>query len=156
MNPLEQLKDIHAAPDPGFWPLAPGWWLLMLMLLLLILAIVYFVKRYRILRRRRAIITAFQSVLTDHQDHSDATKMAAQLHRLIRQVMLANGEHQQLGLTGDAFLNYLDQSNDDQLFTKGIGRVLLDAPYRPQSAFDAPALHAAVMRWVRQQVRQLT
>lgn len=156
MNPLEQLKDIHAAPDPGIWPLAPGWWLLMLLLVLVIIAVVYIVKRYRITRRRRAIITAFESVLTDYQDRGDSTNMAAQLHRLIRQVMLANGEYQQLGLTGDAFLSYLDQSNDDQLFTKGIGRVLLDAPYRPQSIFDAPALHAAVMRWVRQQVRQFT
>ena len=153
MNPLAQLKDIHAAPDPGIWPLAPGWWLLMVLFASLIIAIVLVVKRYRHWRRRQAIINMFESVLTEYQNQGDATNMAAQLHRLIRQLMLANGEHQQLGLSGDAFLDYLDQSNDDQSFAKGIGRVLLDAPYQRQSAFDAAAPHTVVMQWVKQQVR---
>jgi hypothetical protein len=41
MNPadaqlLAELKDIHAAAAPGWWPPAPGWWLLALLLLLLL------------------------------------------------------------------------------------------------------------------------
>lgn len=155
MNPLEQLKDIHAAPDPGIWPLAPGWWLLMVLIILLIATAVYAIRRYRSLRRRRAILKEFESVFAGYQNHSDSNKLAAQLHRLIRRMMLANGERQQLGLTGEAFLSYLDQSSDDQLFTQGIGRVLLDAPYRPKSSFDVSALHAVVMQWARQQVGQV-
>ena len=41
MNPedaqlLAELKDIHGAADPGWWPPAPGWWLLALLLLLML------------------------------------------------------------------------------------------------------------------------
>lgn len=155
MNPLEQLKDIHAAPDPGWWPPAPGWWVLLGLLIVVALAVAYLYRRYRIHQRRRAVLHEFEAVYTHYQSNPDKARLAAGLHRLIRRLMLASGAYQQLGLTGEAFLDYLDDGLEGQPFRAGAGTALLQAPYQRQADFDAGELHQKVMLWARQQVRRL-
>lgn len=155
MNPLEQLKDIHAAPDPGWWPLAPGWWVLLAVLVLVSLAVIVIYRRYRAYQHRRAVLNEFEAVYTRYQSNPDRARLAAGLHRLIRRLMLATGAHQQLGLTGEAFLGYLDDGLEGQPFREGAGTALLQAPYQRQADFDAEDLHQKVMLWARQQVRRL-
>jgi len=159
MNPLEELKDIHAAPVPGWWPLAPGWWLLMVVLILLVVAMVYLFRYYRLRRRQRAILNKFKTVYANYQQDTNAAKLAVDLHQLIRRLMLLHGEQQQVGLAGEAFLHYLDQACDGQPFSDGPGRALLDIPYRPSSATDSSAslaepLYATVLQWAQRKVRQ--
>ncbi len=153
MNPLADLRDIHAAPDPGFWPLAPGWWLLAVLLLITLVALGYAIRWYRRRRRQQAILKQFRIVYRTYQDHLDTTRLAAELHRLMRRVMLAAGAQRQLGLSGEAFLDYLDSGAAGQPFTSGPGRALLDAPYQRQAEVDAEALQAVVQNWARRQLR---
>lgn len=155
MNPLDALKDIHAAPDPGIWPLAPGWWALLALLVLAGLLGVYLWRRYRRYCRQREVLHEFEAVYLRYQSNPDAGRLAAGLHRLVRRLMLASGAHQQLGLTGEAFLRFLDAGVDDAPFSNGVGRALVDAPYRPQADIDAEALYHTVMAWADRQVRAL-
>ncbi len=156
MNPLAELNDIHAAPDPGFWPLAPGWWVAMVLLIVIGMTISYLLRRYRLQRRRQAILDKFEAVFARYQDAADTVSLAADLHQLIRRLMLACGDRQQIGLVGDAFLGFLDQASDGAPFSEGAGRALLDWPYRPvdqvDSSLDAQALYAAVLQWAQQRV----
>lgn len=52
------------------------------------------------------------------------------------------------GLTGRAWLAFLDQVMEDRPFEEGSGRVLAEAPYRPGVQVDAEALVALVRRWI--------
>ena len=52
--PMLELRDIHAAPAPGWWPPAPGWWVLAILLaVLLVLGMLWLRRRYQRRRFRR-------------------------------------------------------------------------------------------------------
>ena len=54
MNPLAGLKDIHLPPEPGLWPLAPGWWVVIILLAAgLALSLWWAIRCYRSRRYRR-------------------------------------------------------------------------------------------------------
>ncbi len=157
MNPLEQLKDIHAAPDPGIWPLAPGWWILIVLVLLAITGVVYAVRRYQKFRRQQLVLGEFEAAFARYQKRSDVVVLTTELHQLVRRLMLASGEQRQMGLSGEAFLEYLDRGCDGQPFMQGAGRWLVDAPYRQvdsiNESFDGQSLYSAVFQWARSKVQ---
>ena len=142
------LKDIHLPAPVGWWPPAPGWWLLVLLLVLVALALWWFLRRPRpavpavVLARREldAITTAFVA-------HEDPRRLAAELSALVRRFVLADERSRAAaGMTGERWLEYLDERAGTPLFTVGPGRALMDAPYRPTADFDAAGLMEACGR----------
>jgi hypothetical protein len=53
-------------------------------------------------------------------------------------------------LQGEDWLEFLDRPFDDRPFADGIGRCLLEAPYRPDVDFDRQRLLALCRRWLAQ------
>jgi len=51
--------------------------------------------------------------------------------------------------TGERWLEYLDACGGGEDFRSGIGRVLIDAPFRAHCEYDSVALIALVRRFVR-------
>ena len=50
---------------------------------------------------------------------------------------------------GERWLEYLDTRGATDEFSRGIGRILVEAPYRPTTEYDTVALIALVRRWTR-------
>ncbi|QBB71989.1 DUF4381 domain-containing protein [Pseudolysobacter antarcticus] len=149
MNPNDApvLQDIHLPPDPSWWPPAPGWWLLAFVLFVMIALIVRFsVPRWRQRRRSVRALAEFENIVTSFHGQQNHLKLAADLSQYLRRVTLLRMPHA-VALSGDAWLDHLDTAAGTQEFRTGIGRVLLDAPYRPAQPFDAPALIALTRRW---------
>lgn len=154
MNPLDALKDIHAAPNPGFWPLAPGWWVLAALLIVVVtLSSIHILRWHRRRQLQQKVMNEFKNVLSQFEMDADTVTLASQLSLLIKRLMLARGERQALGLSGEKFLNYLDEVSEGAPFSEGVGRALLDAPYRQQTSVDGVELYATVFVWAQQQVR---
>jgi len=152
-NDAPVLQDIHLPPGPSWWPPAPGWWLVAFLLLVLIaLAVRFAVPRWQRRRRGIRVMAEFERIVTAFHNQQNHRKLAADLSRYLRRVTLLH-EPRAVAFSGDAWLAHLDAAAGTKKFRTGIGRVLLDAPYRPTQPFDAPALIALTRRWTRATLR---
>lgn len=151
MNPQgPELRDIHLPPDPSWWPPAPGWWVLALITLLLLAWAGR--KALRALRQRRwqrRVLAEFDQAVAAHVQAADRANLAAAISGVLRRAtrML---DARSAALEGEAWLCFLDARMRGTEFASGVGRVLLDAPFRPHAEFDSAALIALSRRWLQQ------
>lgn len=126
------LRDIHL-PDPiGWWPLAPGWWFL---IALIVAGLIYFLYR-RVLKwrhnaARRLALHELKRLRQAYEAGEDALVLSKSLSELMRRSMLAYAPRDEVaGLTGEAWLRWLDRGLDGEPFSAGAGRSLESLPYR--------------------------
>ena len=149
------LRGLHLPDAVGWWPLAPGWWLLGA---LLVFACFLLARRWM---RRRAHTAARRKALRQLEEsrsafayHGNAVTLGAEVSELLRRAMLAYAPRSEVaGLTGDAWLEWLDRDLDQPIFRDGAGRSLLELPYRnPETAIrdvDIEGMLAAVRERLR-------
>ncbi len=148
---LLQLKDIHLPEPPGVWPLAPGWYVLIALGTCVILWSLWWgIRRSRRWRIKRVARKRLQAILVEHQQSANAACAFSDLSVLLRRVALVFEGRKVAGLTGDAWLEFLDHSGQTQAFTQGVGRLLISEPY--QKAPDPKAIDELVQlveKWIR-------
>jgi hypothetical protein len=151
MNPATDagppLRDIHLPPAPGWWPPAPGWWVLAILAVALSAWLAVYLYRSWCRRRyRRAVMTELDRCVGTARD--DPAALAAALSNFLRRL----SRHQDAGkaaLAGEPWLAHLDRGAGSDEFTRGVGRVLIEAPFRRTVQYDSAALIALVRRWAR-------
>ena len=151
MDPRQiPLRDLHLPEAIGWWPLAPGWWFLIALALGLLgyLARRYWLRRARGAARRHAL-RRLNALTAEFEQHGDAVAFSSELSELLRRTMLAYAPRQQVaGLTGEAWLEWLDRDFETPRFQGETGRKLLELPYRRPghelSALDLVDVVAAV------------
>ena len=144
---MEQLplRDIHL-PDPvSWWPPAPGWWALSVGIPLLIAALAWL-----ILRRVTPIMLALREL--DFLESDQRMSAEAKLRRLsilLRRTALTLYSREHVaGLIGEDWLRWLDQAFGEPRFSRGPGRLLVDAPYRPAQPGPLKELLALSREWL--------
>ena len=147
-----ELRDIHMPPAPGWWPPAPGWWLLALVALAALSLLCLYVHRaWQRRRRRRAVLAELDRCIAAAR--GDPVELATALSRFLRR--LARQRHSDVvALSGSAWLEHLDRGVASDEFSAGIGRVLIDAPFRRAAQYDGAALQALVRRWTRRTLEE--
>jgi len=154
-DPLSQLRDIHLPQMISWWPPAPGWWLLLMLACLLLAGGWYLWRRWRPTDRKPALKAILTEALREF-DHVNSALQSGEsaampaLSVLMRRVavQLDSGA---AGLTGEAWLQWLDSRWQQQDFTDGAGRTLVESPYRAVSAADALALSSVCRDWLEAQ-----
>ncbi|MFQ5642255.1 MAG: DUF4381 domain-containing protein [Thiogranum sp.] len=149
--PALDLRDIHSAPPPGFWPPAPGWWLLAVLLVaVLVPASVWLYRRYRLYRRRRRVLAELEQLEAPGAQQHSAEFITA-VSTLLRRVALLRFERRRVAsLSGAAWLRFLDDTGGGGEFSTGAGQVLADGSYvsRPQD-IAADRLLELARRWIK-------
>lgn len=131
-QPEIPLRDLHLPEDIGLWPLAPGWWILIVLLtLLLVWAGWKAWQTHRHNAARRLAMRRLRELEEQYQESGDAVSFAKQLSALLRRAMLAYAPRDEVaGLTGEAWLEWLDDGLGLPMFETTTGRLLLELPYR--------------------------
>jgi len=151
MDPTQlPLRDLHL-PDPvGWWPLAPGWWIIIVLAVGGLGWLLYRGwQKYRYNAPRRYAIRSLAAIEAEYLADRNAARLGRQVSELLRRAMLAYAPRDAVaGLTGEAWLQWLDQDLPVPYFHTEGGRSLLALPYRdPAGDFsdvDVNALLAAV------------
>ena len=144
------LRDLHLPDAIGWWPLAPGWWAV---IVVATAALVYVAWRWRRAWQfnapRRHALRQLARFEAEYLEHRDPVVLGKQLSELLRRGMLAYAPREEVaGLTGEAWLRWLDEGMSVPYFHTEGGKSLLTLPYRdPDGDFsdiDVGALLSAV------------
>lgn len=142
------LRDIHLPPDPGWWPPAPGWWILgVFALVLLVLFLRVLRSRARERRWQHSVVIEVDRIAARHAAKPDPAQLAADLSQLLRRASLLL-DPRAAALQGEAWLGFLDARLGGDAFSQGVGRVLVDAPWRRAPTLDADALLVLTRSWL--------
>ena len=149
--PALDLRDIHSAPPPEFWPPAPGWWLLgVLVIAVLTVTTVWLYRRYRLYRQKQRVLAELDRINTLDADRQVAEFTTA-VSTLLRRVALMRFARRQVApLSGMDWLRFLDETGGGGEFVSGAGQVLADGPYalHPQNV-SADRLLGLARSWIK-------
>ena len=123
------LHDIHLPETASWFPPAIGWWLLLLLIPLVIFGTWWLFKR---ITRNTAVKSAKKllAIIKADSDTADLEKLQ-QVSIWLRRVSIStSARDQSAGLTGKAWLIYLDNSVQGSPFSQGIGQCLINAQFR--------------------------
>jgi hypothetical protein len=133
------LRPLHL-PDPiGWLPLAPGWWFVIALLTMFICWFLFRAwRRYQFFAPQRHAMRTLAKIESDYLTNQDPLMLGRELSELLRRAMLAYApRHELAGLTGDAWLDWLDRGLPVPYFHTEGGKSLLQLPYRnPNENFD--------------------
>ena len=150
-SPLTDLRDIHLPQPIGWWPPAPGWWVLATLLLLLLGLTCWLLARRRKTAFKRAALAELEQIKDRRQQSGDELQTVKELSALLRRVCISlEPDRRSAALTGERWLQHLDQLGKSDQFCSETGRLLIEAPYRPQTAIDSAELLALCRNWLQQ------
>ena len=148
MNPEElPLRDLHLPDMTGWWPVAPGWlFLVALMTLGLALIIRNALVKWRSNQPRRLALKRLRRITAEYDEGAGAVILGKELSDLTRRAMLAYAPRNTVaGLTGEAWLEWLDRGLDERLFSEGAGKILESLPYmNPAQVDDDTDVHGLI------------
>lgn len=150
---LAQLKDIHLPSAVSWWPLALGWWIALFVGVALLLAGVYFYRRWQRKSPQEMIIEESLQLFNRLQTQSLTPKgLIMALSALLRRTAISlYGREMTANLAGDDWLQFLNQKGATTAFTKGVGRVFADQPYRAEVNYEHQAIITLIQQWLEQQ-----
>ncbi|MDQ6993486.1 MAG: DUF4381 domain-containing protein [Mariprofundus sp.] len=156
---LDQLHDIHLPEVISWWPPAPGWWLLLLLCCLMIAGCYYGWRWYQNKKLNPSKKALWKAGMQEFSQVESAicsgdTLAIAGLSSLMRRVarqLDMDTSRPVAGLTGEAWLEWLDSRWQRHDFCSGAGQALITAPYQVTADSDAIALCQVCREWLEAQ-----
>jgi hypothetical protein len=164
-DPLSELADIHLPTAVNIWPPAIGWWILAAALALV--AAYYARVYFHYLIRLKRLSYAIEELETVYQNFSEKAPVEAKrnqagldflndVNAILRRVTLLLFPNTQdiAKLNGQAWLAFLDKSDNSLEFSTGAGKALSEGVYQRNFEADADALYALARRWTEQRYKE--
>ncbi len=145
IDPLSELRDVIYPVDPGFWPPAIGWWIVLVLVILCLIGAVYL---FRSIYLRLAETSFVKEV--DALTQLQPREAVGELSILMRRIAITRFPRDSVaGLSGEDWLQFLDQSGNTDQFTTGPGRALVSAPYSNLTPENLDPLFKICRDWAK-------
>lgn len=146
---LSQLRDIHGAGPPEWWPPAPGWWVLAAIGLALLVWIFRKIAQIMtVTRRRRRWLLALEDLNRDFDPAQFPHEYLAGINTLFRAVALKAFPGSACArLQGREWVAFISSRMPEA--AGGNLDALSSGPYQPVPDFDATALSDMAETWVK-------
>ncbi|WP_093065718.1 DUF4381 domain-containing protein [Thiothrix caldifontis] len=152
MNPDElPLRDIHLPEPVSWWPPAIGWWF---MAGLMLFVIVWLFWRWQQQKRteQRLETALLELERLQGQYGANTKELLRELSVLLRRVAISEyGRQRVSGLTGAAWVKFLDEKAGKPLFSGKLAHLLTEVPYRPETQAETKAVLQAIREWIKLQ-----
>lgn len=150
-DPLAELRDIHLPAAIETWPPAPGWWLLAGLAIVSLAALALWgYRKWRANRYRREALRELHVLQANWQQDQDDHAYLDALQHLLKRVALTSFPRESVAsLTGEAWVQFLDQSTGSHDFSMAESEALIDGNYRRDTTIDVDNLKLAAERWIR-------
>jgi hypothetical protein len=146
---LLELKDIQPPPEPAWWLIAPAHWIAILLLIGVAAGIWLFFQRREANRLASLADQELQRIRTLYTRNEDSHRLAIELSRWLKQVaILAFPTRHLESLSGKGWLEFLDESLDNDGFSDGIGQVFGSTIYSKQVNLEAAQLVQLCEQWL--------
>lgn len=144
---LSRLHDIVLPPPAPLWPPAPGWyWLGGVLFLVTVLTIASVLRRFIANRYRRAALRESVEIPGVHWPPATASAL------LKRTAMIGWGRGQVAGLSGQAWVEWLNNHCKPPGFEGESARLIADSPYNERQEISKTQLDGllrTVRHWIR-------
>jgi len=151
------LIDIHLPEEAGVWPLAPGWWILLFALIVLLTWLIINLRKKARQRKYREMIFSKLNSLEKNLKNKPSNKAISDINILLRQLAITYYPREEIAsLTGADWLSFLDKSGATNNFSRGAGRILVDAPYQSEKTtnLNLAEFTPLIKSWVKRIVKQ--
>ena len=154
-DPLSELRDIHL-PDPvSWWPPAPGWWIVVSVVIGFLALSIWGYRRWRKITPYRSAYHSLQGLRESYGANRQGQKLVGGLSILLRRYAMSRYSREEVaGLTGHQWLAFLNKTGNTDLFTNGVGHVLVSVPYGSGESVDGEELLDLAESWLKRHKRR--
>ncbi|MBR0819881.1 DUF4381 domain-containing protein [Bradyrhizobium liaoningense] len=149
-DPVAGLIDIPLPREVSLWPQTWEARIATILVLVSVIALIWRVVHVRRVNRyRRAALAELETIRG--ASSTAPSDLPARLALLVRRTALAAFPRAQVApLVGPAWLTFLDDSYGGHEFSEGVGRLLVNGPYRndPPGEAELTSLAALVRQWI--------
>jgi len=147
------LRDLKLPPEPGFWPLAPGWWVLLgLLLLLLVWLGIKWLRHQRKKRRWQQINQQLSHIEFSFQQHKNKQQLLADVSSFLRRfVRFQLNQHHATSFAGENWIEYLNQLQGANSF-EPFANSLTQGVFQSEHEYDTEGLLSTTRSFIKQQV----
>ena len=145
----ESLRDIHLPDAISWWPPAIGWWLL---LAIVITAIIFIPKLYRRITYtplNKVVNNTFENIVAEYKENNNDKNLVTETSRFLRQTAMSYcGRDKVAQLTGEKWVQTLNNITEKDYFDEKIKQALVKAPYQKDISIDTEQLINTVQNWL--------
>ena len=146
---IDGLRDIHLPDAVSWWPPAIGWWILLALVIAAFIFIPKLFRRVTFIPLKKVANNTFKNIIDKYKSNNDNALFIIETSQFLRQtVMSYYGREDVAQLTGEKWVQALNDLTEQVHFNDEIKLTLIQAPYQKNSHIDAEQVIHAVQSWL--------